>query len=1315
MNDTNTDERTLHQELASVGRRYRRLLLWTGLALCWVVLALTGAAALSWARGAGYAIPGVLLVVLIVLPAVLLPILFGWLRRVRNPAWIAHRIERRFPDLDARLLAAVEQRPDESTGQLGFLQQDVIAQAIQHARQQRWERVVSAGQLRAAKWGQWAAFAVFALIIGTLAFDLRKRPSESGFWLGGIARRYDIKVEPEDTSLERGSGLLVLARFDDEVPTDVQLTYRDAGGKSRQMQMSRSLDDPVFAGRVPSVDRDLTYSVRYADNQTRWFKVNVFDYPDLKQADARLKFPEYTKLAEKVVEDTRTVTAVEGTRATLTFRLNKPVKDAQLVAAGAGGKDPATKPAPLPLVVDPNDPSVYTVAVDMKQSQRFQLNLTDVDGRTNKHPPELTLNVTPNRPPDLKLAWPGRDIDVSPIQEMNVKAQVWDDFGVNRVGLSYAIAGQEPKEVVLGEQLTGKDKRDVAHLVSLEQMKAEPDQLLSYHLWVEDLGPDGNVRRTEGDMFFAEVRPFEQIFRQGQQPSEGEQQQQQQQQQSPNAQQAEELAETQKQIISATWKVIRRETSAEPTALLADDAKLLHESQTTLRKQAEGMAERLEDARSKQHLQSVLKFMDQAIKDLGTVRDGRAVKALRPALSAEQAAYQELLKLRAREHEVVRGNRRQQQRQSGSSAANRRQQQLDQLDLKQEDNRYETQRRAQQEQQNDPAQREQRQVLNRLRELAQRQEDLNKQMKDLQAALQKAQEEQQREELKRQLARLRDQQQEMLRDTDELRDRMAQPENQQRMADSREQLEQTRENVRRASEALEKGMVPDAAASGARAAEELNTLRDDFRKATAGQLAEDMNRMREDARELDRKQQELAKELKDLDAAEQRKLRDSGERHQIAQGLGQQREKLGGLLEDMKRTTEEAETSEPLLSRQLHDAAREANRSKADQALDSSKQMLDRGFVDEARQAETEASKGLTQLRQGVEQAAESVLGDETEALRRANDELEQLARDLERELSANGQQAMSPSTRPSSSRQQVARNGPTTRGSGQQPGTDEPQQNGEQAQANGEARDGQQQRQQQGEGQQARSGQAGQRQGQDQQGQQQGESQQGEQQQANARGGQRGEQQDGQQQGQQQGQQANAQSPQGGQRQGQGRGGEQQRDGQQQQQQEGARAQGGGGLRGETDQEGRQQADAQDSQRREGNLRDLLPNETGGRAGGNERAGPMTGEGFRDWSDRLRDVEEMVGDPRLRAEAARIRERARSLRAEASRHSKEPNWDLVREFVGRPLVELRDAVADELMRRQTTEAMVPIDREPVPPQYVDKVREYYERLGSGR
>lgn len=98
-----------------------------------------------------------------------------------------------------------------------------------------------------------------------------------------------------------------------------------------------------------------------------------------------------------------------------------------------------------------------------------------------------------------------------------------------------------------------------------------------------------------------------------------------------------------------------------------------------------------------------------------------------------------------------------------------------------------------------------------------------------------------------------------------------------------------------------------------------------------------------------------------------------------------------------------------------------------------------------------------------------------------------------------------------------------------------------------------------------------------------------------------------------------------------------------------------------------------------------------------------------------MRDVEEMVGDPRLRAEAARIRERAAEFRAEFKRHSKQPNWDIVNQTIGQPLAELRRAVSEELMRRESPEALVPIDRDPVAPEYADQVRRYYERLGAGK
>lgn len=115
------------------------------------------------------------------------------------------------------------------------------------------------------------------------------------------------------------------------------------------------------------------------------------------------------------------------------------------------------------------------------------------------------------------------------------------------------------------------------------------------------------------------------------------------------------------------------------------------------------------------------------------------------------------------------------------------------------------------------------------------------------------------------------------------------------------------------------------------------------------------------------------------------------------------------------------------------------------------------------------------------------------------------------------------------------------------------------------------------------------------------------------------------------------------------------------------------------------------------------------------ERAGPIREEGFREWFDRMRAVEDLIDDPALRAEAARIRDRVRNEREEFKRHAKEPDWKKLQEMVATPLNELRNRVAEEVRKRESPNALVPIDRDPVPPEFADGVRRYYEKLGSDR
>ncbi|MEK6239032.1 MAG: hypothetical protein N2C14_30320, partial [Planctomycetales bacterium] len=139
-----------------------------------------------------------------------------------------------------------------------------------------------------------------------------------------------------------------------------------------------------------------------------------------------------------------------------------------------------------------------------------------------------------------------------------------------------------------------------------------------------------------------------------------------------------------------------------------------------------------------------------------------------------------------------------------------------------------------------------------------------------------------------------------------------------------------------------------------------------------------------------------------------------------------------------------------------------------------------------------------------------------------------------------------------------------------------------------------------------------------------------------------------------------------------------------------------------------RSQRPAQSQPKQEGNFFDSGAPGPGGNP-------VLTGDNFRDWSDQLRDVEEMLEDPRLQADAARIRDQAREMRQEFKRHSKPPEWSLVEKLVLKPLLELRTQLDQELATKEMKDSRAPIDRDPVPPKFDDLVRRYYERLGSGK
>jgi hypothetical protein len=1150
-------------------------------------------------------------------------ILFLWSRfGYRNLDSLAQRVEKQYPELDQKLMTATRAaKPNESE----FLRSKLTEEVLSHAKRTDWDKAASRGRLSILWSLQWV------LLIATVSIPLliRTVPSTNRSLTSSTADLLtDWEIEPGNAEIEKGTDLLVTVRFPDKFTEEFKLVAETEDGESQPINLQRSLKDPIASTTLRRVVKPLRYRIESETKKSEAFTIGIFEHPSVLQSDAFIHSPLYSGQADKNVLNTRRVSVVDGAQVVWNLKLNKEVASAEWI--DEEGKS-------TQLIPTSDDPKSYQIPESPLGSTRYHLRLMDHQGRSEKVSEEFIVKVIPNREPDLKLT-SASDQRVSPIEEVIVGAKVQDDFGIYRAGISVVVGDGEPKEIELTEsrpedvttkKVTTK-KKELIHLIDLESMQAKADQLVTYHFWSEDLDRDGQPRRVDGEMFFAEIRPFEELFREGDASATQQRQQQQQQQGSQGAQQAEELAELQKKIISATWNLIRGVSNSRTTTTqdLEDKVKVIEDSQNQAIGQSEKLKENLRSPESLEDLIKVQANMGQALEELKSIDSKSASVGLRDAIKPMRAAYEGILRLRAREHEVTQNQQQQSQSQSSQSASQRnRQQQIEQLQLEQDLNRYEEE--SQPMPQETQAEREMRQVMNRLDELARRQEDLNEQVREIDLALQSVNDEQEKKELQEKLERLREEQQELVQDADELIERMNNPETRNELEESREAIESARQQMQESQQQLSESKPSAALNSGTRAQQDVEETRERLREQGSEALQRDVQKLVDEAQRVTQKQSRLERILKEqagltddlstelnqsqaptqgpresLLRSESELKQEPSAQQQLLEDLQEQKKEYAELLERIKETVERAEGSEPLLAEQLYETYRDATRQPTQQRLERIPMMIQRGMDQPAFEESKEVTKDLQGLTDSIQRSSENVLGSEEESLKRALQELERANRAIDEELSQRNATPASTDTVPNDTENLNA----------QPRGSNEPK---------GQPTEGQ-----------AQEGQAQARQAQS----------------------------EPSQQSQPQGQPTRSQT-----------------------------GQGSSVLE---------------------EIRQQVARSQGSGAG--ELSAPLMGEDYARWTDQLRDIEELVRDTDLKAEAARVREAAREFRMEYKRHSKEPQWDLVKKMVSDPLKELKRKVQEELVRKTAKQnELVPLDRDPVPDKYRSGLDRYFEKLGG--
>lgn len=958
----------LRLELERVARREssrqwhsRLLVLWSSAALA--------AAALLALRHAGVPIFWPALAVILASPAAYAILFFRHRKRQPHLRDVALRIEHAHPELHTVLLAALDQKPQD--GRFSFLQDRVIFLALDSAQTGDWDDVSPARQITWRRGLQRTAAAAAILLLGWL-------------FVGTVADRITarsiaqaLEIQPGNAELERGSPVTFTARFSRNLPAAATLRLVDPSGQTRDLPLSRTLEDPVFTASLPAVNSDLRYRVEFGSGRSEEFTLKVYDPPRVERVDANLKFPAYTGRPAARMEDAHNISAIEQTDLSLQVRTNKPMQAVELRS-----KDGAI----IPLHRSAADASLYETTLKLEKSAEFQVALKDEAGRPNAQPEQLNIKVHANRPPTVKATLPTDGDRATPLQEISFEATVEDDFGLQASGITIQLGTAKPMEISGPPLKPGTRSAKLTRLLKLEDLGAKANDLVMWNAWGEDLGPDGKPRRTNGDIRVMQVRPFDISYRQreGAETQVGESR-------------CLKCIKIQTQILTGTWNVQR---DAAPKAPSAGELKTLQDSQRVVIDIARKLEEDYPSPELRQYVKSARSAMETSLERL----TGGGVEDLPPAITSEQAALSNLYRLLKNDMDLVLGKKGEPS--AGSPP-------IDELDLKNMTPRYEKQTTGQDEL--DQKGKEVRETLNRLRDLAHRQRDINDQMNRLQNAIRVAHSDEEQAALDRQLQRLRDQQKELVADMDRARDRMAesktpdvpQPENQ-------NELEKARQAAERTARKLETKQLGEALAEGTRAQRSLDQLQKSFREATSNQLSGPLSELRAQARELARRQQDLGRQLdEDRDAVSHRTLKPDADSFDAR--ASRQAEDFQKLMETLDNTARLAEESEPIVSRRLDEAARQSNPAGIKNALQAMREGAASNDHEAAQAAQRAGEKSLQALSERIDEAASKVLGNEKETLEYAQAELD----NLRRAIAPNSQGMQSPDSTPPNSRQQ--------------------------------------------------------------------------------------------------------------------------------------------------------------------------------------------------------------------------------------------------------------------------------------------------------
>ncbi len=889
-------------------------------------------------------------------------VLFAWF--VIRPLWrritdqqVVLYLEEHEPTLDGAVLGALTSG-ESATGWSPALVERVVARAVERLASVRDGRRIERPSLQRSS-GVLAgvtALAFAAVLVGPTSLRT-SLPFVVAPFRDASGTPYAIDVTPGDSTVARGADLRVGAALQNFTADDVALVMR-ARGATEWERVSMGLDEERGDRTALLFDvQDTTeYFVTAGGVRSPVYRIAVVDLPYVETIALEYHFPAYTGLDPVRQDDGADIAAIVGTRVS--------VEVVPTIAATAGALLLGADTIPLA-----SGPAAMTGEIEVRENGSYHVLLAGPDGRLLPASSEYFIDALDDQPPMVRISQPGRDIQVTSVDEVFAEVRAADDYGLQQVELVYAVnGGAESTAVLYGGR--GRLKQVTAgHTLYLEELPLQPGDVIAYYARARDARRESRPSVT--DIYFVTVRPFDRSWRAAAERGAG-----QNQGQGAGASPG-ELSARQRDIIAATFRIVRDSATYDEREW-RDNLGTVTLMQGRLRQEVETLVDRLK-SRGVAGMDSTFAIVAEALPLAAEAMQGAEEQLGRrdpkSSLSPEQRALQQLQRAEAtfRDRQVTRG-------QGGGGGGGGQSMDTDaeelaelfELDMDKMRNQYESVERGQRQEQQQQVD----EALEKLRELARRQQQENERRRaqalgDPNAGGSAGQRRlaQEAEELQRRLERL------------------ARERNNPDLSDAARRLQDATSAMQRAAAGRQ------GTAQGENALERLRDVQRRLEGSRSADLQRDMQDALRRAEELVGQQEDVRERLRTMPndgAGRQETVRQLGERKQ------EMANEVDQLESELDRLSREARGEQPDAADRLRSTVQGTRDNRLQDKIKYSREVVAQRSREYAEQFEESIADDLKGMRDGIADAAGRITEPGERNVERALDRTRDVTRALE-------------------------------------------------------------------------------------------------------------------------------------------------------------------------------------------------------------------------------------------------------------------------------------------------------------------------------